>query len=60
MRNIDNRSLRNQSIDLIKGLCIIFMVFGHTAVKGTVLGFVYLFHMSVFLLLVVIYLMKNT
>lgn len=47
--NVKLISYRNKNIDLIKGICIILMVLGHTPfiyLPGC--GFMYLFHMAVF------------
>lgn len=37
---------RDNNIDIMKGICIILMVLGHTAFPGT--QFIYLFHMPIF------------
>lgn len=42
----DNNIMRDVSIDIIKGICIIFMVWGHAA--GPFKHWIYLFHMAVF------------
>ncbi len=44
MQTINNK--RDQTIDILKGLCIILMIAGHASCPAT--DFFYLFHMSVF------------
>lgn len=46
---ISPQNTRNKNIDLMKGICIIFMIIGHTAlVEKFVFGVIYLFYMAVF------------
>lgn len=45
----NSKTTRNKNIDLIKGICIILMIVGHTAlIEKYVFGAMYLFHMAVF------------
>ena len=41
---------RETSIDILKGIAIILMVIGHSGVSEGLERFVYLFHMSVFVI----------
>lgn len=44
--NVTGTTTRNTNIDIIKGICIILMVWGHAA--GPFKHWIYLFHMAVF------------
>ena len=51
-KNIENTEIeqRNLTIDIMKGICIVLVVLGHTYNTYTT-NFIYLFHVGVFFIL---------
>lgn len=39
---------RDNCVDIVKGIAIIFMVLGHIGISDDITRFIYLFHMAVF------------
>lgn len=48
---MSNTPTRDSVLDIIKGLCILCVVYGHVVTEGTLHDFVYMFHVGVFFLI---------